>query len=186
MNETVIDIEIKKALRNGEISFNEVEKFLDRGNEKTIRQCFCKMTNKGGAVMNPIVLAHFAFEYLQENQPNHNNTSLARNLAYLYSCLCNEFCLSYRYKNVQKNDFFYMPQWKWHDKYMLGGKVQKQVKLLEKMGWIYCDIKKFSQPPYKREFYAISIVKLIQMCANSKNFQSEKLVEYRLSRACEG
>ena len=79
-----------------------------------------------------------------------------------------------------------MPQWKWHDKYMLGGKVQKQVKLLEKMGWIYRDIKKFSQPPYKREFYAISIVKLIQMRTNSKIIQSEKLVEYRASRACEG
>lgn len=179
MNETVIDIEIKNAFKSGVLDFAEVEKFLERGNAKTIRQCFCKMTDKGGAVMNPIVLAHFAFEYLQEHQPNQNNKSLARNLAYLYSCLCNEYCLSYRYKTVQENDFFYMPQWKWHDKYMLGGKVQKQVKLLEKMGWIYCCIKKFSQPPYKREFYAISIVKLIQMCANCKNFQSEKLLEYR-------
>lgn len=179
MNETVIDIEIKKALMNEEISFNEVDKFFERGNTKTIKQCFCKMTDKGGAVMNPIVLSHFAFEYLQENQPNQNNTSLARNLAYLYSCLCNEYCLLYRYENVKENDFFYMPQWKWHDKYMLGGKVQKQVKLLEKMGWIYCRIETFSKPPYKREFYAISIVKLIQMCANCKNFQSEKLLEYR-------
>ena len=186
MKETIIDLEIKQAFKNDIISGTDIQKFLEHGNAKTIKQCFCKMTDIGWAVMNPIVLAHFAFEYLQENQPNQNNTSLARNLAYLYSCLCNEFCLSYRYKNVQENDFFYMPQWKWHDKYMLGGKVQKQVKLLEKMGWIYRDIKKFSQPPYKREFYAISIVKLIQMRTNSKIFQSEKLVEYRASRACEG
>ena len=186
MKETIIDLEIKQAFKNDIISGTDIQKFLEHGNAKTIKQCFCKMIDIGGAVMNPIVLAHFAFEYLQENQPNQNNTSLARNLAYLYSCLCNEFCLSYRYKNVQENDFFYMPQWKWHDKYMLGGKVQKQVKLLEKMGWIYRDIKKFSQPPYKREFYAISIVKLIQMRTNSKIFQSEKLVEYRASRACEG
>ena len=178
MNETINDIEIKKALRNGEISFDEVEKILKHGNAKMIKQCFCKMTDIGGAVMNPIVLAHFAFEYLQENQPNQNNTSLARNLAYLYSCLCNEYCLLYRYKNVQENDFFYMPQWKWR-KYMLGGKIQKQVKLLEKMGWIHCCIKTFSQPPYKRELYAISIVKLIQMRTESKNFQSEKMIEYR-------
>ena len=185
MNETLIDLEIKNALRSGVISFYEVEKFIERGNTKTIKQCFCKMTEIGGAVMNPIVLAHFAFEYLQENQPNQNNTSLARNLAYLYSCLCNEYCLMYGHKNVEENDFFYMPQWKWHDKYMLGGKVQKQVKLLEKMGWIYRDIKKFSQPPYKREFYSISIVKLIQMCANSKHFQSEKLIKYRTNKTCE-
>lgn len=179
MKETIIDLEIKQAFKNDIISGTDIQKFLEYGNAKTIKQCFCKMTDIGGAVMNPIVLAHFAFDYLQENQPNQNNTSLARNLAYLYSCLCNEYCLSYRYKNVQESDFFYMPQWKWHDKYMLGGKVQKQVKLLEKMGWIFCDIKKFSQPPYKREFYAISIVKLIQMRNNSKNFQSEKLDEYR-------
>lgn len=184
MNETIIDIEIKNALRSGLLSFSEVEKFFERGNVKTIKQCFCKMTEIGGAVMNPIVLAHFAFEYLQENQPNQNNTSLARNLAFLYSCLCNEFCLLQRYKNVEENDFFYMPQWKWR-KYMLGGKIQKQVKLLEKMGWIYRDIKNFSQPPYKREFYAISIVKLIQMRVNSKNFQSEKLIEYRTSKVYE-
>ena len=186
MKETIIDLEIKQAFKNDIISGTDIQKFLEHGNAKTIKQCFFNITDIGGAVMNPIVLAHFAFEYLQENQPNQNNTSLARNLAYLYSCLCNEFCLSYRYKNVQENDFFYMPQWKWHDKYMLGGKVQKQVKLLEKMGWIYRDIKKFSQPSYKREVYAISIVKLIQMRTNSKIFQSEKLVEYRASRACEG
>lgn len=184
MNETIIDIEIKNALRSGLLSFDAVERFFERGNAKTIKQCFSKMTEIGGAVMNPIMLAHFAFEYLQENQPNQNNTSLARNLAYLYSCLCNEYCLLYRCKNVEENDFFYMPLWKWR-KYMLGGKVQKQVKLLEKMGWIYRNIKKFSQPPYKREFYAISIVNLIQMCANSKNFQSEKLIEYRTSKVCE-
>ena len=72
-----------------------------------------------------------------------------------------------------------MPQWKWHDKYMIGGKVQKQVKLLEKMGWIYYRVETFSQPPYKRECYAISIVKLYQMRSNCKNFQSEKMIEYR-------
>jgi len=177
MKETII--EIKKALKSGILDFAEVEKFIERGNAKTIKYYFCKMTDKGGAVMNPIVLAHFAFEYLQENQPNQNNTSLARNLAYLYSCLCNEYCLLHRYKNVEENDFFYMPQWKWHDKYMLGGKVQRQVKLLEKMGWIYCRVDTFSKPPYKRELYAISLVKLIQMSAASKNFQSEKLIEYR-------
>ena len=179
MKGTIIDIEIKKAFKSGILDFTEVEKFLECGNAKTIKQCFCKMTNVGGAVMNPIVLAHFAFEYLQENQPNQNNTSLARNLAYLYSCLCNEYCLLHRYKNVEENDFFYMPQWKWHDKYMLGGKVQRQVKLLEKMGWIYCRVDTFSKPPYKRELYSISLVKLIQMSAASKNFQSEKLIEYR-------
>ena len=185
MNETIIDLEIKNALRSGILSFEEVEKFFDCGNANTIKRCFCKMTEIGGAVMNPIVLSHFAFEYLQKNQPNQNNTGLARNLAYLYSCLCNEYCLLHRYKNVEENDFFYMPQWKWRDKYMLGGKIQKHVKQLEKMGWIHCCIKKFSQPPYKREFYAISIVKLIEMRTNSKNFKSEKLIECRTSKARE-
>lgn len=183
MDETIIDLEINNALKRGDLYLSEAEKIFELGNAKTIKRYFCKMAKIGGAVMNPIMLAHFAFEYLQENQPNQNNTSLARNLAYLYSCLCNEYCLLYRYKNVQDDDFFYMPQWKWRDKYMIGGKVQKQVKLLEKMGWIYCQVKKFSQPPYKREFYAISIVKLIQMCANSKNFQSEKMIEHREYKA---
>ena len=179
MSETIIDLEIKNALRSGVLSFDDVERIFERGNAKTIKHCLSKMTNIGGAVLNPIVLSHFAFEWLQENQPNQNNRGLARNLAYLYSCLCNEYRLLQRFKNVEENDFFYIPQWKWRDKYMLGEKVQAHVKLLEKMGWIHCCIKKFSQPPYKREFYAISIVNLIQMCAKRKNFQSDKLVEYR-------
>lgn len=179
MSKSVINTEIGQAFQNDIISCYDLEKIYKLGNSKTIKHYFCKMTNVGGAVMNPILLAHFAFEYLQENQPNQNNTSLARNLAYLYSCLCNEYCLLHRYKNVQENDFFYMPQWKWHDKYMLGGKVQRQVKLLEKMGWIYCRVETFSKSPYKREFYAISLVNLVQMSKASKNFKSEKLIEFR-------
>lgn len=177
MNETIIDIELKNALRSGTLNLGEVEKIYELGNAKTIKHYFCKMTNIGGAVMNPISLSPLAFEYLQKNQPNHNNTSLARNLAFLYSCLCNEYCLANRYKIVQENDFFYIPQWKWREKYMLGGKIKEHVKLLEKMGWIYRCIKTFPSPPYKREYYAISIVNLIKLYKKSKNFQSKNLIE---------
>ena len=141
---------------------------------KAIKKQFCRMTKVSGAVINPIGLTHRFYELLQENRPNNNNTSLARNLAYLYSCLCNEYCLMAKYLQVNVNDdFFCVPKWKWK-KYMIGGKLQAHTKLLKEMRWIDCRIQKFSKKPFKREMYSINLVKLMMESKFVNNFQSEK------------
>jgi len=147
---------------------------------KSIKHYLCRMTDKCGAVMNPIALAHLALEYLQTNQPNNNNTSLARNLAYLYSCLCNEFCIMSRKKQVKESGDFYMTKATW-EKYMLGGRIKEQTKLLEKMGWIKCCIKTYSTKPYKREHYSINLPYLILLAQLTSDlvFESEKAAEHR-------
>lgn len=145
---------------------------------QSVQHYLFKMANRCGAALNPISLAHFAFEYLQEHQPNNNNTSLARNLAYLFSCLCNEFFLMSRKKQVAQSGDFYMSAATWQ-KYMLGGKIKKQVELLEKMDWIKCCIKTYSTKPYKREHYSINLFKLILLEPWAMSFESEKAAESR-------
>lgn len=176
---------LKTQSLEGRYSLVDIEKKLEiaqrLGKSKSILHYLCKMTDICGAVMNPIGLSHLALAYLKEHHPNNNNTSLARSLAYLYACLCNEYRLMVRHKRVKQNDDFYMPKWKWR-KYMLGGKIQEQTKMLEKMGWIDCHIKTYSTKPFKREHYSINLDMLIWLYSCIKNFESEKLAALRENR----
>jgi len=149
---------------------------------QSVQHYLFEMAGKCGAAVNPIALSHFAFDYLQKHQPkNQNNTSLARNLAYLYSCLCNEFRLMSRKKQVEQSGDFYMSKATWV-KYMLGGKVKEQTKLLEKMGWLKTSIKTYSTKPYKREHFSINLGNLILLEQWAESFESEKAAKHRAER----
>jgi len=129
-----------------------------------------------GAALNPIGLGYIIFEYLNEkDRGNQQNIETARNTAYLYSCLCNEYRIVANYKMVKVANEFYMPAWKWN-KYLIGGKVVNRVELLVEMGWITSRIETYSTKPYKRELYSIVVDKLVDLHTQISNFKSEKML----------
>ena len=77
-----------------------------------------------------------------------------------------------RKKQVSESGDFYMAKSEWK-KYMLGGKIQEQTKLLEKMKWISCTIKTYSTKPYKCEQYSINLYWLILLTHLTADFDFE-------------
>jgi len=134
-----------------------------------IKYYFGKIGKKHGEVRQPIALTRWFYSQLQNRSVTENNREHqhdgenARNMAYLYTCLCNEYQLRATSPQTQIDDYFYMDSKVW-GKYQIGGKVKNRLKDLEDMNLIKCRIKTYSQPPYKREHYFINLDRLEEIC----------------------
>ena len=148
----------------------------NRHNE--VKKALVGVTKKCGAALNPVGLGYIVFKYLDKHHKANNNIETARNTAYLLACLCNEYGLMARFPSVQETDEFYMPEWKWHSKYLIGAKVRQRIKLLKEMGWIDFRIQGYSTIPHKRTLFKINVDKIYELQSQlPKSFKNEEVAD---------
>lgn len=138
-----------------------------------IKYLLLDLQHKDGAVINPIIISHAIYKYLQENnfdkngKPCKNNREYARTYAYLYACLCNEYRIQATTKKVV--DFFITKE-KW-EHYMIGGTViKKGIVHLKNMGLISFEndlIRPF--PIFKPRMFNINLNALYDLRAKETN-----------------
>lgn len=138
---------------------------------KSLLYILLQMSKKCGAVLNPIDLSHKIKEWLDKNKPSQNNIEKARNSAYVFACLCNEFRLKVKFDKVW--DEFFMTNDLW-DKYMIGRKIrQSSLNILQEMGWITATLRTIRREPIFRPYMInIHVGALAELMPEIKNFRA--------------
>lgn len=97
------------------------------------------MSKKCRTIKLPIGIAHIIYEHLQKHHPSQNILAEARNVAYMFSCLCTEYRLMV--ESYKITDEFFMDDRKWAQ-YLIGPKLQKNgLAILKEMSLIDCNVR---------------------------------------------
>lgn len=127
------------------------------GNHKKIREIMLKMQNEKGAAIKPLVLVPIFFDWLRENYPSKMNIITAKNMAEVFSALCNEHYIMSKCGMIKGNEFFMaISRWK---KYEIKRKAKERATLmLKEMGLISYRKKPNGMWDNDYIFYKISVV----------------------------
>jgi len=122
----------------------------------------CIQGRFGGGAINPTAIGQRIRKYLDEHHPSKNNKEHARNYAYLFACICNDYWLWAKSKKA--TEFFFTQERL--DKLNIGNTLLvKGSELLQEMGLITFSVKVLRHTPIFRVYvFNVNLEKLHELC----------------------
>ena len=142
-----------------------MDNIIKFASHREVRDELIEMQKCGGAMIMPFTLIKLFYELASDEEDTPNKKVRARNGAYFFCALCNEYWLFYFYDKRPNTEFFILDD-RW-EKYFISDSIKSDaIEFLQSIYLIACGIKEIAHHDKPVTTYQINL-EMLQACRRS-------------------